>query len=175
MRLPQDSHTSKQQWALNMCSKWWSSLGLSMDLYRASSPVRFKIVLGPAIISWMDELIRSLHSSIRMPPYDASAFPSAICDLGKLERRVFKRKSNCKNLSIMKLACVVLGKKGRRGGVCVCLCAYLKVLTSASRAREQHLSHSKGRDSVQEGRAREEDRWKQICKISEDKETVKTT
>lgn len=67
MRLPQDSHTSKQQWALNMCSKWWSSLGLSMDLYPASPPVRFKIVLGPAIISWMDELIRSLCSPIRMP------------------------------------------------------------------------------------------------------------
>lgn len=85
MRLPRDSHTSKQQWALNMCSKWWSSLAMSMDLYWASSLVRFKIVLGPAIISWMDELICSVCCSIRMPLWDASAFPSALCNLRRLE------------------------------------------------------------------------------------------
>lgn len=36
-----------------------------MDLYPASPLLRFKIILGPAVISWIDELI--LHSAVRMP------------------------------------------------------------------------------------------------------------
>lgn len=36
-----------------------------MDLYPVSPLLRFKIVLGPTIISWMDELI--LRPAVRMP------------------------------------------------------------------------------------------------------------
>lgn len=89
-----------------------------MDLYPASPPVRFKIVLGPAIISWMDELIRSLCSPIQMPQWDASAFPSAILRPEKSrKKKELVNEGGRINLAIMKLACLVLRKKSGRRGV----------------------------------------------------------
>lgn len=51
----------------------------------------------------------------------------------------------------MKLACVVLRKKGGHGGARVCLCAFLKVLTSASNSSENVCHTVRGCDAFARG------------------------
>lgn len=62
----------------------------------------------------------------------------------------------------MKLACVVLRKKGGRGGVRLCVCVFVCIPQSAHvsfQFKWERLSHSKGMDTFAGGREGERERW----------------
>lgn len=102
-----------------------------------------------------------------------------ICNLQpqKSRKKSEWKKEACINLAIMKLACVVLRKKGGHEGACVCLCACLKVLMSASNASENVCHTVRGWIHLQGVLGKDE---KNTYKISnffggEHKEEVKST